>query len=143
MTPLAMIAEQGLVILSGRSCREGPMQSCTPHAPPTKCMGSFDCAQGRLFGPKSRLDCMTTTAHDKWGDAIPRSEVRRPQPYLFTSLISASKFSSLSRKNVIHKSRSGMRAIMCGSSSKRTPFSFRPACADLMSGTAKYRIELA
>ncbi len=45
-------------------------------------------------------------------------------PYRATSLISASRFPSESRKNVIHKSCVGIFAITCGSSSKRTPPSF-------------------
>src|SRR5580700_726209 len=47
-----------------------------------------------------------------------------PYVYLDTSLISARRLSSESRKNVIHKSCVGIFAIKCGSSSKRTPLSF-------------------
>ena len=51
----------------------------------------------------------------------------------------------LSSRNRARRRERGdlMRAIMFGSSSKRTPLAFIPACAALMSGTAKYRIELA
>ncbi len=47
----------------------------------------------------------------------------------FTSLISAIRLPSLSRKKVIHRSWSGRRAIMCGSSSNFTFCAFMAACA--------------
>src|ERR1700734_3900087 len=50
--------------------------------------------------------------------------------YRVTSLISASKLPSESRKKVIHKSCVGIFAIMCGSSSKCTLFSFSFPYAD-------------
>jgi len=89
---------------------------------PTRSTNFQSARWGRSFAPL-RISAAGSRLLNA-SSSIPTRSTNSTNPYRATSLVSAIKFASESRKKVIHKSCVAIFAIRCGSSSNCTPLAF-------------------